>query len=250
MGPQNHSVWTLNSAAHSFVPFCVALGLNKMGDHLDLPLKIVIVERNNEIFRTGLKKPDRDSCFTSADLLVSKASFLTNVFHRLQILSSFQLSRGYSLWIMGVLFTYVSEEVHDAHTEIYAKGALEKLLQSRANLNVGGVVLPPGTWIRVYYKTSKQNYPVRWTEALRTKALESMVKCRRSEQGPPITVAYEHVRLAPTRELAHEFLSMRLEDEAHNDIGEITNWWYTIMSRILRQASMHLLNRKSHGILF
>lgn len=42
------------------------------------------------------------------------------------------------------------------------------------------------------------------------------MKCRRSEKGPSMTVAYERIRVAPSGALAKELLSLTLENEMKN----------------------------------
>lgn len=54
------------------------------------------VERNNGIFKSVFNKNAVESTTTDVDLLVKRASFVTNLFHGNSILSSSQLARGYS----------------------------------------------------------------------------------------------------------------------------------------------------------
>lgn len=48
------------------------------------------------------------------------------------------------------------------------------------------------------------------------------LKCRRNKKGPPMSVAYEHVRVAPTGELSAELLRRSLEDELYSGVDEDT----------------------------
>lgn len=64
----------------------------------------------------------------------------------------------------------------------------------------------------MYYNTSKQNDPARWIEARVLSTGDHMFKCKRTQKGPPMTVAYDHVRLAPESELARELMLESLED--------------------------------------
>lgn len=54
--------------------------------------------------------------------------------------------------------------------------------------------------IRVYYETSKQNDREWYADAKDFSANDYIVKYRRSEKAPPISVAYEHIRAAPKSE--------------------------------------------------
>lgn len=64
-----------------------------------------------------------------------------------------------------------------------------------------------------FYDTSKQNDPFIWLEAIVERTGQHIVQCRRSARGPPMRVAYEHVRLKSDVELARSLCHNNMEDE-------------------------------------
>lgn len=107
----------------------------------------------------------------------------------------------------------VKPELLEAHKEQVAIRALEKLLKSRKPNTVPKHLLSPGTSIWAFHKTSKQNEKPQWVRAKVTEVTPHIIYARRSTRGPPMKVAYEDLRLAPTGKLTAELLSCSLEDE-------------------------------------
>lgn len=64
--------------------------------------KNVKIERNNGVFKGVLSKVAKEKTSISVDVLIWRASFLTNIFHVSSTMSAFQLARGYSPSIFGV----------------------------------------------------------------------------------------------------------------------------------------------------
>ncbi len=170
------------------------------------------VERNNGIFKHILSRISREKTSSSPATIVARASFVTNMFHGNSTLSSFQLARGYSPSFLGVPSSVVPEDILSAHKQTVASRALQKVLKSHDNGMPSHLTLKKGMKIWVYYNTSKQNDPVRWIGATVIESTPFFVRCRRAEKGPPMTVAHEHVRLAPQCELAQELQEGILED--------------------------------------
>lgn len=92
------------------------------------------------------------------------------------------------------------------------------MLQSKQPTLVKRNALAAGTRIWVYFNTSKQNDPVRWIPATVVEAGKHLVKCRRSKKGPPISVAYTHIRVAPDGELAKEMIEGTSEGVMASDM--------------------------------
>lgn len=63
-----------------------------------------------------------------------------------------------------------------------------------------------------FYDTSKQSERKRCIEARVVSTHEHFGKCCRNNSGPPMTVALEHVHIAPQNELARQLLDPSLED--------------------------------------
>lgn len=175
--------------------------------------KIGIVERKNGKIKRILERIESENTNADKETILSRAVLLSNMFSGSKILSSFELARGYSPSLLGIPQTIVKPELLEAHKEQIAIRALEKLLKSRKPNTVPQHVLSPGTSIWAFHKTSKQNEKPSWVRATVTKVTPHVVYARRSSRGPPMRVAYEDLRIAPTGNLTTELLSCSLEDE-------------------------------------
>jgi len=183
--------------------------------------KTGIVERNNGLFKNIIKRLERERTAASPAELIARASFLTNVFAGSKLLSAFQLARGYSPSILGIPRSIVSQELLDAYREQVSIRAIQRMLKARNPETAPVRELKPGTKVWVYFNTSKQNEPTRWVSATVVEAQKNLVLCRRSNRGPPMSVAYEHIRIAPSDPLTAELMSCTLEEELEQefDVG-------------------------------
>lgn len=170
------------------------------------------VERNNGLFKNIINRLSKEITSATPSTLVARASFMANLFHGSSTLSAFQLARGYTPSIVGIPSTKVPEEMIQAHVENMANRAIQTILRSRLHETTRPSQLPAGTPVWVYFKTSKQNEPVRWIKATVADAGPHVVQCRRSIKGPPLTVSYEDIRIAPRGALTDELLSQSLEE--------------------------------------
>ena len=91
----------------------------------------------------------------------------------------------------------------------------------------------------VFFKNSKKNERVRWIEDRVINSEQHGVKCRRENKGPAMTVAYEHMRMAPKRNLAEELFSRTLEDELYTE--QISDVDGTSESLLTRPNEIHTL---------
>lgn len=153
----------------------------------------------------------------TASTLVARASFLMNMFHGNSILSAFQLARGYAPSILGITSSVVNAELLEAHIETVATRAIQKAMKYRNNNVIPSNKFNEGDRVWIFYKTSKQNERTRWVEARVISAEQHGLKCRRAAKGPPMMVAYEHVRMAPKGKLAEDLLNKSLEDELYTE---------------------------------
>lgn len=170
------------------------------------------VERNNGIFKTVFIKVAAESKLTDIDILVKRASFITNLLHGNSILSSFQLARGYSPSVLCIPAKVVPSNLLIAYKQTSASRAVNKLLRSHQHLPLTRQCLPAGTDVWIYYNTSKQNERTRWVKGKVVETHQHYVTCRRSMKGQPMKVAYEDIRLAPKGELAAELQAPLVED--------------------------------------
>ena len=78
--------------------------------------KIGIVERKNGTLKGILHRLAMIHSNAPMDTLVSRATFICNLFSGSQTLSSFELASGYRLSLLGIPPTYVTQDILDAHT--------------------------------------------------------------------------------------------------------------------------------------
>lgn len=179
--------------------------------------KIGIFERKNGTLKEIIHRLDKDISTTSSENLLARPTFLSNMFSGSRLLSSFELTRGYSPSILGLQRNDISQELLDAHKEKVATRALQRLLRSRSHESPTPDMLKPNDVVWVFYNTSKQNEKVAWVKAKVVKAEQHHLVARRSQRGPPMRVAYEDVRLAPQGPLAQELMSCSVEHELGYD---------------------------------
>ena len=185
--------------------------------------KTGIVERKNATIKTILAKLNDEKSNSSADTLLKRTAFLSNMFSGSKLLSSFELVRGYRPSVVGLPQTIVTQELLDAHKQQVATRRLQRLLHSRAHHSHQPDLFNPGDSVWVFYKTSKQNEAVEWIAATVIKAHLHFLEVRRSERGRPMRVAYEDVRFKPTGPLATELMSCSLEEEFSKPISALEN---------------------------
>lgn len=172
-----------------------------------------MIERNNGIFKSILAKIGKENTEASPTTLIARASLLANMLHGNSTLSAFQLARGYAPSIIGMPSSAVPRELMQSHIELTSRRALHKILAARSPRTLPKELLTPGRPVWVFYKTSQQNIPIRWIAATVQEAREHYVLCRRSDKGPPMKIAYEHIRLQPRDDLTRELCEYSLEDE-------------------------------------
>lgn len=170
------------------------------------------MERNNNVFKDILVCIQRKNTATTLHHLVQRASFFTNMFHENKVLSSFQLARGYASSIAGIPSSQVHKYILEAHIKVMASRAVQKSLFCKSPNTTPQDAYKKGLRIFVYYNTTKQNDLERWIKARLLSTGTHMLKCRCTAKGPPMTVAYDHVRIAPNSELARELMFDSLED--------------------------------------
>lgn len=175
------------------------------------------VERNNGVFKTVLSRLIREKTTATPPTLIARASFLTNLFHGNSDLSAFQLARGYAPSILGIPSSVVSQDILDAHIQTTAVRAIQRAMRSNNNNVQPGSSFEKGKKVWIFYKSSKQNESVGWIEAIVVEPMLHSLKCRRTRRGPPMNVAYEHVRIAPEGELANSLTHQTLEDELYGN---------------------------------
>lgn len=180
------------------------------------------VERNNGVFKAVLDRLQKADEHAVPQVLIARASFLTNLFRGSKVMSAFQLARGFTPSILGIPRAIVSGELLDAHVERESIRALERIMKSKSPETIDHGQLTPGTKIATFHKSSKQNEPNQWISAVVVKADEHVITCRRRNKGPPMTVSHNDVRLMPSGDLTEELMRYENEDDFTDDY-RITN---------------------------
>lgn len=108
------------------------------------------VERNNGVFKFVLERLQKADATASADVLITRSSFMTNVFPGTKILSAFQVARGYFPSILGMPTRMSSQDLINAHTVRESTRALERILRSHSPTLIDRSQLHPGTEVLIY----------------------------------------------------------------------------------------------------
>lgn len=175
------------------------------------------IERNNGVFKLILERVAKADMKASPNAIVSRASFLTNCIRGSKKLSAFQLVRGYRPSVSGIPARMVSQAMIDAYISHEATRALNRLIAARVPNELSANVIPPGTGVLVFYKSSKQNEKDGWVRATVESTTEHAVICRRHKKGSPMSVAYGDVRLIPDNDIARQLSDMDDYERDQND---------------------------------
>ena len=160
-----------------------------------------------------LSRIAKEGTSASHSTMVSRALFMTNMFHGSATLCAFQLSGGYAPSILGMASNAVSQGLLEAHLEAVAINAIQRVERSKVRNVEPHTSFAKGMRVWVNFKTSKQNERPRWIKARVIIATPYKLKGHRSKRGQPMRVAYEHVRIAPRGELSRDLMKRSLEDE-------------------------------------
>lgn len=171
------------------------------------------VERNNGVFKTVLEKIQKADQKSTPQVLIARASFITNLMRGSKVMSAFQLARGYMPSILGIPRTIVTDELLDAHVERESIRALERIMRSKSPNTIDPQRLTAGTKICVFHKSTKHNEPNEWITAYVVKADEHIVTCRRRAKGPPMTVSHNDIRIMPSGELTDILMRYECTDD-------------------------------------
>lgn len=120
---------------------------------------------------------------TSEQMLIQWASFLSNLFHGNSALSSFQLEREYSPFILCIPSSIVPPGLLQTRKQTAASRPVNKLLRSRLNSVLSHELLPPGTEVWIYYYTSKQNKPKGWVKGAAEEAFPYHILGNKTKKG-------------------------------------------------------------------
>lgn len=175
------------------------------------------VERNNGVFKMILDRLQKADARPTSEVLIARASFMTNLTRGSRVMNAFQLARGYAPSVVGIPKQIISEELLHAHVERESTRALERLMRAKDPQTLDQTQLPTGTDVFVYHHSSKHCEPNEWIPATVINAEKHIVICRRRNKGPPMKVSYNDVRLMPRGPLTQELMQLDLMDEQCED---------------------------------
>lgn len=179
--------------------------------------KTGIVERNNGVLKTVLDKIQRADAHGTPELILARASFITNMMRGSKIMSAFQMARGYMPSILGIPRSIVSEEILEAHIERESVRALERIMRSKSPDVIDPAQITPGTRVMVFHNSTKHTEPNEWVPAVVVSADEHIVTCRRSQRGPPMNVSHNDLRIMPSGELTDQLMRYECSDDVFDD---------------------------------
>lgn len=144
-------------------------------------------------------------------MLLSRATFLSNIFSGSNVLSSFELMQGYKPAILGLSSEVVTADLMEAYKDQATFRALHRLMKSGNPQDLPPSCLLPGTEIFYYFKTSRQNIPVEWETGKEILAHSYFVTIT-TDKGRKTNISYEDIRLKPNSALAQELSQGFMED--------------------------------------
>lgn len=114
------------------------------------------MEQKNGTIKAIITRLNDKNPNATVNPLLEKASFRFNMFSGNKMLSSFELVRGYQPSVVGLLRTFVIQELLDVHKQKVATRKLQELLHSGTHQNHQPELFNPGGSVWVFYKTSKK----------------------------------------------------------------------------------------------
>lgn len=184
--------------------------------------KTGIVERNNGVLRTVIDKMQKADTNGTPEIILARASFITNLLRGSKVMSAFQMARGYMPSILGIPRDIVTNDLLEAHIERESIRALERIMKSKSSDDTPNTQLTPGTKVMVFHKSTKHSEPNMWIPATVLRAEEHIVTCRRSKKGPPMNISHNDLRIMPSGDLTEQLMRYECSDDL-SDKERITN---------------------------
>lgn len=100
----------------------------------------------------------------------------------------------------------------NTHIQMSACRAIQKAAKSRVPNTTAQYMIKKSDAVFAFYKSTNKSVDVEWITATVVEPKECFVECRSSQKGRPMRVAYEHIRLVPSNEIAKEITQNLLED--------------------------------------
>lgn len=181
--------------------------------------KTGIIERKHRTVKNILERLQNDISNASDATLLARATFFSNIFHGSSVISAFELVRGYKPSILGSKRCLVSEELIEAYKDREYARVLQRMLKSRSPATVTPDILPTGTPIYYFYRSSKHTEPVEWKEGKVVEAKSHFVRIL-TDKDRKTCIAYEDIRVRPRLRVTYDLMGDCVEDYiAHDVVG-------------------------------
>lgn len=119
--------------------------------------KVGIAERKHGTLKRILQRLQQDRTGADDATVLSRATFMSNMFAGSHLLSSFELARGFSPCVLGIPARTVTDELLESHKDQQAMRALQRLMRARPIPKMPPNNLKVGDPVFFYYKSSKNN---------------------------------------------------------------------------------------------
>lgn len=128
-------------------------------------------------------------------------------------LNAFQIARGYLPGIAGIPKKILTTELLNGYTKLSACRAIAAAVLTSNPKAIPISMLKKGDDIYVLYISTNKSIDVKWITAKIIDFEEHFVVFLLSVKGPPMRVAYAHIRLIPTTSLARKTTETYMEDD-------------------------------------
>lgn len=170
------------------------------------------VEHDNGIFKSILCTMSLETTMYDIDVLIKRASFLTNLFHVNFVLITFHLVCVYLPSVLRIPAKIVYPSLLEAYKHTNVSRAVNKVLQSHERSSLTKHSLPAKTEVWIFYNTSKKNERKTWVKGIVMETHQNYVTCRRNNRGKSMKMAYENIRLVTEGDLTKELQDSIIED--------------------------------------
>jgi hypothetical protein len=154
------------------------------------------VERKNGVLRPILHRISLADSSSPLSVIVARGIFCSNALIGNRLCSSFELARGYTPAFGSLPQSVIHPDLIDAYHERTAARAIHRMLTAKQPYMLHQLLLPPGTPVWTYLKDKK------WHRCIVAEAKKHFVTVRRNKTGPALSLAYEDLRIAPSRDVS------------------------------------------------
>lgn len=167
---------------------------------------VVIAERNHGTIKKVLQKLQYDNTYAEDSTILSRATFLRNIFAGSHMQSSFELAIGFSPSVLGIPGRLVTEQIIVAHRDQKVTRALQGHMRSGPIRDAPPSNIIVGEPILYYYKSSKNNEKDEWKSGQIVNIERYYAIIQSDKTGRKSKVEYEDIRIKPKMDLRREIM--------------------------------------------